>query len=344
MILARVALFAGIALGMLQAVMPDADRVVDGRVVRPTGVPGAPAPVAGVWVVLHRVGSDTARPLDSVRTRPDGRFRIAYRAFGAADAIYFVAVRHDGVAYFSAPLRAARVTGADAELTVYDTASAGTPLRERGRHVIIFAPASGGTRKVVEVYEIENTGITTRIAPGGGEPVWRAPIPDAASAFQAGEGDISAASISGGAGKVEVFAPFAPGVKQVSFTYALPPARSRSRCRHRETAWCSKCSWRNRAPSAAGAGLRRGRQRHRGRPSLIALALAERAQERRRDDQWCSARGPHDLRGGRLVVAIGRRDARRADRRAAPRRLTPAAARGSFDAQLKCGCGSRKPV
>jgi hypothetical protein len=53
-------------------------------------------------------------------------------------------------------------------------------------------------------------------------PVWRAPIPDAATAFQAGEGDISSASISGGAGKAEVFAPLAPGVKQVSFSYTLP--------------------------------------------------------------------------------------------------------------------------
>ena len=225
MILARVALLSGITMFMWQGAAPGAapgaERVVEGRVVRPMPVGAALAPVGGAWVVLHRVGSDTARPLDSVRTRADGGYRIAYRAFGVADAIYFVAVRHDGVAYFSAPLRSARVTGADAELTVFDTASDGEPLRERGRHVIVFAPAAGA-RKVVEVYELENTGRTTRVSAGDGQPVWRAAIPDAASAFHAGEGDISAAAISGGAGKAEVFAPFAPGIKQVSFTYSLP--------------------------------------------------------------------------------------------------------------------------
>jgi hypothetical protein len=218
---ARLALLAGITMWLWQGAAPDAARVVDGRVVRPAPEGTALLPVAGAWVVLHRVGPDTSRPLDSVRTREDGRYRIEYRAFGDANAIYFVAARHDGVAYFAVPLRGARVTGADAEIMVYDTASAGEPLRERGRHVIVFAPEKGA-RKVVEVYELENTGRTTRVSAGGGDPVWRAPIPDAASAFHAGQGDISPAAITGGAGRVEVFAPLAPGIKQVSFTYSLP--------------------------------------------------------------------------------------------------------------------------
>jgi hypothetical protein len=221
-IAARLAPAAALALWLLQGAGVGAARMVEGRVTRPVAVHSPAVPIAGAWVVLHRVGSDTAHPLDSVRTDADGRYRIAYRAFGVADAIYFLAVRHDGVAYFSAPLQGARVTGPDAGITVYDTSSAGEPLHERGRHVIVFAPGADGTRKVVEVYELENTGITTRVAAGFADPVWRAAIPEAASGFQAGESDVSAASIIGGSGKVDVFAPLAPGLKQVTFTYSLP--------------------------------------------------------------------------------------------------------------------------
>jgi hypothetical protein len=207
-------------------------RSVAGRVVRPSD--RGDLPVAGQWVVLHRVGSDTARPLDSVRTTADGGFSLSYKKSGAEDAIYFVAVRWAGIAYFSTPLHDARVTGDAAKITVYDTTSVGAPLRDRGRHVIIFAPKPDGSREIVEVYEIDNGTARTRVAAGDGRPSWSAPLPSGATDVRGGESDVSSAAIVGSAGNVQVFAPFAPGIKQLSFTYrlprgafplALPPAR-----------------------------------------------------------------------------------------------------------------------
>jgi hypothetical protein len=80
----------------------DGSRVVRGAVVRPGA--DSMVGVAGAWVVLHRVASDRAGPLDSVRTSRDGQYSIRYRISGAPDAIYFVSAEHHGIAYFSPPL------------------------------------------------------------------------------------------------------------------------------------------------------------------------------------------------------------------------------------------------
>ncbi len=194
-------------------------RTVTGRVVRPTM--SSVVSVSNSWVVLHRVAPDTSRPIDSVRTNANGAFRIRFRPVGNMGAIYFLATRWQGIAYFSPPLRTTGVAES-AVLTVFDTTSSGLALRERGRHVIVFAPRGDGSREVVEVFELANEGARTRVPAGAGRASWSAALPKAALDFRAGQSDISAESIVGSAGKVEVFAPFAPGVKQVSFTYRLP--------------------------------------------------------------------------------------------------------------------------
>ena len=178
-------------------------------------------PIKGVWVTLHRIGPDSARPMDSVRTGADGAFRISYRPYGPAQSIYFVATMWAGIAYFSTPLRDPGLEQ-HAVLTVFDTTSAGAPLPVQGRHTVVFAPKPDGTREVAEVYEIANNDAKTRVAPGAGKPSWSAPIPASATDFRAGESDVSAGMIIGSAGKVEVFAPFAPGLKQIRFSYRLP--------------------------------------------------------------------------------------------------------------------------
>lgn len=195
-------------------------KIVTGRVVMPTEKSVVPIP--NVWVTLHRIGPDSMRPMDSVRTRADGSYRIPYRPYGPAEAIYFVASKYGGIAYFSTPLRAPGVDQ-NAVITVFDTSSVGGPLVVQGRHVVVFAPKPDGTREVAEVYEIGNNYAKTRVSPGEGKPTWSAPIPAAATNFKAGQSDVSAQMIVGSAGKVEVFAPLAPGVKQVRFSYRLPP-------------------------------------------------------------------------------------------------------------------------
>ncbi len=195
-------------------------RVVEGRVIRPRG--GDVRGVPDVWIVLHRVGSDRAAPLDSVRSSPDGAFRMRYRATGSADAIYFVAAQYGGIAYFSQPLRAALVSGEDAEITVFDTTSAPVPLHVRGRHIVVGASAVNGAREIVEVYEISNDTSVTLVSPDDARPTWTAVVPPEAVSFRAGQSDISAESMRLRDGRVSIIAPVAPGLKQISFSYQLP--------------------------------------------------------------------------------------------------------------------------
>jgi hypothetical protein len=202
------------------ATVPATPSIVDGRVLRPKST--ALNPVAGVWVTIHRVSSDTAGPLDSMRTGANGRFHFRYTRGGKADAVYFASAMYDGIAYFSRPLTSASVTGADAEIVVYDTTSVHFPLAVKGRHIVVASPSIDGSRQIVEAYEIENESDRTLISPDDAHPSWSAPLPPGASNLQVGESDVSAAAIVAVNGRVLVSAPFAPGLKQLSYSYSLP--------------------------------------------------------------------------------------------------------------------------
>jgi hypothetical protein len=196
-------------------------RLVEGRVLRATAA--EPAPVAGIWVVLHRVGSDWAAPLDSTRSRPDGRFRIDYRATGVEGALYFISADYAGIAYFSAPLREPVVRGEAAELYVFDTTTVNVTVRVLGRHLIVSQPRMDGHREVVEVYELANDTTVTRVSGGPAAPTFTALLPPDAEEFQAGQGDFSPGALLMEDGRLLSHAPIAPGLKQLSFSYALPP-------------------------------------------------------------------------------------------------------------------------
>jgi hypothetical protein len=199
-------------------------RRVFGRVVHPSGK--TVAPVGGERVTLHRVGSDTAGPMDSTQTGSDGRYAFTYRTRGAGDAVYFVSATFDGIAYLSQPLTQAVVRGADAEITVYDTTSRPVPLHVRGRHLVVASPAATGLRSIVEVFELSNDTSVTLVAPTGtgDHPTWSMELPPGAQGFQVGQGDVSADAVSVIGRRVAVYAPIAPGLKQMSFAYTLPPS------------------------------------------------------------------------------------------------------------------------
>jgi hypothetical protein len=179
-------------------------------------------PVGGVWVTIHRVGSDTAGPIDSMRVGADGRYHFRYTRTGRSDAVYFVSASYDGIAYFSRPLTTTAVSGDDAAIVVFDTTSVHFPLSIKGRHVIIASPNVDGTREVVEAYEIANDSDRTLIAQDDAHPSWSAPLPEGVTNIQVGESDISPQAVSFGGGRVLVTAPFAPGLKQLSFSYRVP--------------------------------------------------------------------------------------------------------------------------
>lgn len=198
-------------------------RRVAGRVIRPGG--DSIVPVADVWVTIHRVGPDHAGPLDSARTDRAGRYAFAYRTSGSERAVYFVSASYGGIAYFSQPLTASAVTGDAAEIMVFDTTSKTVPVTVRGRHIIVFADSAGrGKQQVVEVYDLSNDTTVTGIGDdrGRGHPTWTAVVPAEARDFAVGQGDVPAAAARLADGRVEVYAPFAPGLKQFAFSYTLP--------------------------------------------------------------------------------------------------------------------------
>jgi len=177
--------------------------------------------VPGVWVTIHRVGPDSAGPLDSMRTDRYGRYRFTYRRFGDPAALYFAASVYNGIAYFSSPFRGGAVKGDDAEIVVFDTTTHPVHYTIQGHHLVIGAARPTGLRDIVEVYEVSNDTVVTAIGRDSLTPVWSAPLPKGAIGFTAGQGDVSASSLQRRGDAVVLLAPFSPGVKQLSFSYAL---------------------------------------------------------------------------------------------------------------------------
>lgn len=192
-------------------------RRVTGRVLRPAA--DSMRGLEGSWVVLHRVAPDRSGPLDSVRTSRDGGFSIRYTPSGSADAIYFVSATHDGITYFSPPLDTAHAVES-AELAVFDTTSAPVPIHVRGHHIVVTAPEGDGSREIVEVFELANDSSVTRVA-AGEVPVWSATLPDGAASIRIGQGDLSEDAIRTDGGRIRVYAPLAPGIKQLSYAYRV---------------------------------------------------------------------------------------------------------------------------
>lgn len=182
-----------------------------------------PVPLAGEWIVLHRVGTDRAAPLDSVRSGRDGHFRFRYTMTGDPQALYFVSARYSGIAYFSPPLRADTVRGDDADIIVYATTTDTSTLRMQGRHLVISA-AREADREVAEVFELENSGIRTIVARDSTAPLWSVALPDGARNPSVAPGDVTAAAVVFRGGRAQLYAPISPGVRQLVITYRLPLA------------------------------------------------------------------------------------------------------------------------
>jgi hypothetical protein len=181
-------------------------------------------PVSGAWVVLHRVGPDRAGPLDSIQSDSRGRYSFNYQRTGSEDAVYFVSASHDGIAYFTPPLPEGRISGDDGEIAVFDTTSTRVPMSLRGHHVVVSAVDANARRAVMEVYDLSNDSSVTRVAVGDKpeNATWQVHLTPGATDFRVAQGDISAAAVSYVNGAVNVFAPIAPGMKQLSFSYSLP--------------------------------------------------------------------------------------------------------------------------
>src|SRR6185503_14408819 len=100
----------------------------------------------------------------------------------------------------------------------------GTPPIELARRLVtIGLPAADGTREVLEILELQNTGLSTRITDATLVPTWSGAIPPSAIQFQAGQGDISGEAIKRVGDQVFVLGAIPPGQpKQLTYGYTLP--------------------------------------------------------------------------------------------------------------------------
>jgi hypothetical protein len=200
---------------------PLAAQTVTGRVVHPAGDDSVA--VAGVRVVLHRVGAAEQGPVDSMPSGPDGRFRFSL--VRDTSALYLLSARYRGIEYFSFPLdRSAERDPAPVTLIVRDTSSR-TPVTVSARHVVIPRPGEDGTREVLDLVLLVNEGAETRVAPDSLGASWSGPLPPASEGLDLGESDVSPDAVTRRGDSVIVSAPISPGEKQLAFQYHLPGDR-----------------------------------------------------------------------------------------------------------------------
>ncbi|HEV8401256.1 MAG TPA: hypothetical protein VGQ18_15610 [Gemmatimonadales bacterium] len=186
-------------------------------------------PLRGNLVILHRVTRESAGPIDSVLTDAAGRYRMQLprpraTADSGAGAAYVVSTLHDSLAYFSLPLNVQGRTAVHVEdLVVYPATKGMPPIQLARRLVTIGLPGTDGTREVLEILELQNSGASTRITDDSLVPTWSGAIPPSAIQFQAGQGDISPEAMKRVGDRVVVLGAIPPGqVKQLSYGYMLP--------------------------------------------------------------------------------------------------------------------------
>ncbi len=192
--------------------------MVAGRVVRAGD--RDTTPVGGARVVLHRIGRMAQGPLDSARTDARGRFR--FRFSPDSGSVFLVSAHRHGIEYFSPPLHPNPLRPDTAlVLPVADT-SADAPVAVEARHVVVGAPGEDGARRVLDLLVLRNPGDRTRVPPDSLRPSLVERLPDRAAGAELGESDFSPSAIDFRGESLLVFAPIAPGEKQVLVQYILP--------------------------------------------------------------------------------------------------------------------------
>lgn len=189
-----------------------------GRILRVTASDTVPVP--GVRVVLHRVGRAVQGPVDSVVAGANGQFRFRYTA--DTSAVYLLSSGWQGIEYFSSPLHTEPGAPDTGLVVIVSDTSSSAPVSIVSRHLVISKPTSGGSRPVLEIVVLANTSNATRVSSDSTHPTWEAGLPAGALNFEAGSGDFSGEALEVAKDRVRLFAPIAPGEKQVIYTYALP--------------------------------------------------------------------------------------------------------------------------
>lgn len=214
------------ALGLLTAIAASprtasaqAPLSVKGKVVRQT-LDGLRV-VAREQVTLHRVNSREAGPIDSIVTDASGAFAFKV-ATPDSLSMYLASARYGGIAYFSSPTQPGQPAGAPSEIVVYDTTSGDVRLQLQGRHFVVSSPSADGVRAVIDVLEIQNDTVLTRVAGAANRPTYSLLLPEGATNVRASQGELSDGAVEVRSGRADIFAPLSPGLRQLVLTYDLP--------------------------------------------------------------------------------------------------------------------------
>ena len=177
-------------------------------------------PIPGARVVLHQVGRALQGPLDSTRTDRRGRFRFAFRP--DTSALYLLSVRHAGIEYFSPAVHTNPERPDTAiRVIVYDTSST-APVSLEARHLVLTRPGEDGSRSVLDLIVLLNSGQRTRVAPDSAGASWGGLLPRGTIGLELGESDVSPDAVIRRGDSLLVEAPLAPGEKQVTVQYVVP--------------------------------------------------------------------------------------------------------------------------
>ena len=180
--------------------------------------------VAGVRVVLHRVGQSQQGPLDSTRSDRQGRFRFSYAP--DTSSFYLTSARYAGIEYFSAPLPTnPGAPRAPVSLMVYDTSSR-APVELEARHLVLTRPGEDGSRSVLDLIIVRNGGRLTRVAPDTTSGSWSVPLPRGTTGLQVRESDVSSEALRRSGDSLIIGAALAPGEKQLTLEYQVPSDRT----------------------------------------------------------------------------------------------------------------------
>jgi hypothetical protein len=181
--------------------------------------------VPRIRVLLHRVGRQRQGPIDSALTDPRGRFRFVFRP--DSGSLYLLSARYGGIEYFSSPVHTNPVRPDTAiPVFVYDTSSR-APVEVEAHHIVVPRPADDGSRSVLELFVLRNPGLRARVGADSAHAAWSAPLPPGSVGLEVGESDLSPEAVSRRGDSVHVFAPIAPGEKQLALQYVLPGEQNR---------------------------------------------------------------------------------------------------------------------
>jgi hypothetical protein len=147
------------------------------------------------------------------------RFRFSVDS----ESVYLLSARHHGIEYFSAPLRGAGDVIPDTVLLVVSDTSSAVSVQAPNRHIVIAQPTSDGTREIVDFITLQAVGgRLTRVSPDSLTPNWAGPLPLSVRDARVGESDFSPDAVRIERDSVFLFAPIAPGEKQLLMHYWIP--------------------------------------------------------------------------------------------------------------------------